>query len=146
MNRKYILIGLLVCITGIFSGCHSWLDVQPEDQVTDGQLFSTESGFRTALNGIYVELSNNALYGGELSVDAVEILAQRYDFSGNTKSKFAAVWEKAYSLIANCNKLLEYAEKNEEVLTGKMRKMIIGEAMALRAFLHFDMLRLFGPV
>ena len=65
MNRKYILIGLLVCITGIFSGCHSWLDVQPEDQVTDGQLFSTESGFRTALNGIYVELSNNALYGGE---------------------------------------------------------------------------------
>mgnify|MGYP003045161404 CR=1 FL=1 len=161
MNRKYILIGLLVCITGIFSGCHSWLDVQPEDQVTDGQLFSTESGFRTALNGIYVELSNNALYGGELSVDAVEILAQRYDFSGNTtnayrlgtynytidyaKSKFAAVWEKAYSLIANCNKLLEYAEKNEEVLTGKMRKMIIGEAMALRAFLHFDMLRLFGP-
>ena len=58
-----------------------------------------------------------------------------YDFSGNTtnayrlgtynytidyaKSKFAAVWEKAYSLIANCNKLLEYAEKNEEVLTGK---------------------------
>lgn len=38
MNRKYILIGLLVCITGIFSGCHSWLDVQPEDQVTDGQL------------------------------------------------------------------------------------------------------------
>ena len=67
--------------------------------------------------------------------DAVEILAQRYDFSGNTtnayrlgtynytidyaKSKFAAVWEKAYSLIANCNKLLEYAEKNEEVLTGK---------------------------
>ena len=32
MNRKYILIGLLVCITGIFSGCHSWLDVQPEDQ------------------------------------------------------------------------------------------------------------------
>ena len=138
------------------------MDVQPEDQVTDGQLFSTESGFRTALNGIYVELSNNALYGGELSVDAVEILAQRYDFSGNTtnayrlgtynytidyaKSKFAAVWEKAYSLIANCNKLLEYAEKNEEVLTGKMRKMIIGEAMALRAFLHFDMLRLFGPV
>ena len=135
MNRKYILIGVLVCITGIFSGCHSWLDVQPEDQVTDGQLFSTESGFRTALNGIYVELSNNALYGGELSVDAVEILAQRYDFSGNTtnayrlgtynytidyaKSKFAAVWEKAYSLIANCNKLLEYAEKNEEVLTGK---------------------------
>lgn len=27
--------------------------------------------------------------------------------------------------------------KKEEVLTGKMRKMIIGEAMALRAFLHF---------
>ena len=54
----------------------------------DRRLFSTESGFRTALNGIYVELSNNALYGGELSVDAVEILAQRYDFSGNTTNAY----------------------------------------------------------
>ena len=162
MNRKYILIGLLVCITGIFSGCHSWLDVQPEDQVTDGQLFSTESGFRTALNGIYVELNSGSLYGGDLLVDGVEILAQRYDFSGNTsdisrlctynyttdyaKNKFSAVWEKAYSLIANCNKLLEYADKKQDVLNGETRELIVGETMALRAFLHFDLLRLFGPV
>ena len=46
MNRKYILIGLLVCITGIFSGCHSWLDVQPEDQ--DKMIIHIDPGIRVS--------------------------------------------------------------------------------------------------
>ena len=106
-------------------GCNSWLDAKPEDRVTDKQLYSTVQGFRTALNGIYVELNVKSLYGWDLLVTGIEVLAQRYDFSGNTtdiskvgnydyttdyaKAKFAAIWEKAYSLIANCNNLLEYS-------------------------------------
>lgn len=162
---KRLIYKITDCFVGllfIVSGCDSWLDVKPEDRVTDGQLYSTVEGFRTALNGIYVELNHRSLYGGELLVTGVEVLAQRYDFSGNTtevskvgtynyttdfaKEEFAAIWEKAYSLIANCNKLLEYAETNQEILTGENRSLIMGETYALRAFLHFDMLRLFGPV
>lgn len=38
-------------------------------------------------------------------------------------------------------------EKNEEVLTGKMRKMITVRQMALRAFSAFEYVTsLFGPV
>lgn len=159
-QRRYGLF--LIVLLFVLSACNSWLDVKPEDRVTDGQLYSSVDGFRTALNGIYVELNHRSLYGGELLVTGVEVLAQRYDFSGNTtdvskvgtynymtdfaKEEFAAIWEKAYSLIANCNKLLEYAERNQEILTGENRTLIMGETYALRAFLHFDMLRLFGPV
>ena len=132
MNLKSLVFGILICILFGSFGCESWLDVQPEDRVTDEQLFSDVQGFRTALNGIYVELSSGSLYGGDLLVDGVEVLAQRYDFSDNTsdisrlctynyttdyaKNKFEGVWEKAYSLIANCNKLLEYADKKQDIL------------------------------
>lgn len=163
MKKKiYRLGGLLVMLMFTLTGCNSWLDAKPEDRMTDEELFSSVQGFRTALNGIYVELNDRALYGGSLLATTVEVLAQRYDFSGNTtdvnimakfdyttdysKSQFAAIWEKAYALIANCNKLLEYAEINQHVLTGDTRQLIMGEVYALRAFLHFDILRLYGPI
>ena len=55
-------------------------------------------------------------------------------------------WNKAYSLILNCNLLLENLENPQTGFTGENYKVIKGEALALRAMLHFDMLRLFGPV
>lgn len=163
MNKKiYKIAGYPLVLVLLLTSCNAWLDVKPEDRVTDKQLYSTVQGFRTALNGIYVELNQKALYGGDLLVTGVEVLAQRYDFSGNTsdiskvgnydyttdyaKAKFTDIWEGAYSLIANCNKLLEYAELNQDVLTGETRDLITGEIFALRAFLHFDLLRLFGPI
>lgn len=161
--KKYtfkIILYPLLLLSSV--SCTKWLDVKPEDRVTDQQLFSSLEGFLTALNGVYIELNSRQLYGGDLTVDAVEILAQRYDFSGNTtnpfrlgtynyeldysKNKFAGIWEKAYAQIANCNKILAYAESNEHVLTGEKRDLILGETLGLRAFLHFDLLRLFGPI
>ena len=162
---KKITYKIAGCLTGVLfllAGCNSWLDVKPEDRMTDKELFSTVQGFRTALNGIYVELNDRALYGANMIATVVEVLAQRYDFSGTTtevskmgnyqydtdysKARFAEIWEKAYAIIANCNKLLYYAEEQKEVLTGTNRELIMGETYALRAFLHFDLLRLFGPV
>ena len=37
-------------------------------------------------------------------------------------------------------------KSREELFTGNNYNIIQGEALALRAMLHFDMLRLFGPV
>lgn len=53
---------------------------------------------------------------------------------------------KAYALIANVNKLLKNADSHKDLFTGDSYDLITGEAYALRAFLHFDLLRLFGPV
>ena len=37
----------------LLTGCNKWLDVQPRSQVEDTELFSTESGYKEALAGIY---------------------------------------------------------------------------------------------
>lgn len=144
--------------------CSDWLDVQPVDRVSEEQLYTTEPGFMQALNGVYVDLSHANLYGDDLLVGTVEILAQRYKFpsAGSMEKQYhlaqfeyttdyakeclARIWEKAYALIANVNILLKNADERKDLFTGDNYNWITGEAYALRALLHFDLLRLYGPV
>ena len=162
--KRYIATIILAIVLLLNFSCTDWLDVKPVDRMSEDQLYSTEAGFRQALNGIYVELNHADLYGDELLVNTVEILAQRYKFSsmGTLTNQYhlaefdyttdyakkcgSRIWEKAYALIANVNKLLKNADSHKDLFTGDSYDLITGEAYALRAFLHFDLLRLFGPV
>ena len=161
MKKIYLIIILAVaCVS-----CSKWLDVKPYDKISNDELFSTESGFVKHLNGIYIELNSDMLYGAALSVEMVEIMGGAYKIGtdksvwGNYqnledceygtqywRARLNETWNKAYSLILNCNLLLESLENTGVAFTGDNYKIIKGEALALRAMLHFDMLRLFGPV
>ena len=71
----------------------------------------------------------------------------QFDYTTDySKSNFAGIWEKGYALIANVNTLLKNADEKKNLFTGDQYNWITGEAYALRAMLHFDLLRLFGPV
>ena len=50
MKKIYRLL-LLVTIMPVFAGCDNWLDVSPKTEVKETDLFSKESGFKTALLG-----------------------------------------------------------------------------------------------
>lgn len=141
--------------------CGDWLSVQPSNAVTEEKLFSTREGFFQALNGIYLELNSPSLYGETLLCSDIEIMAGVYAVSGNNadyldmagykysrqypKRVFQAVWDKAYELILGINNILAKAEGKKDVL-GEYYDLYTGELYALRAFLHFDILRLFGPL
>ncbi len=163
MNRLYTYILTLSLL--IVTSCDAWLDVKPYDKMSEDELVLTEQGFIKRLNGIYIELNSDMLYGGALSVEMVEIMGGAYvigtdnavwgnyaDLAGykyNTeywRSRMNETWNKAYSLILNCNLLLESLENTDVRFTGDNYKVLKGETLALRAMLHFDMLRLFGPV
>lgn len=141
--------------------CSNWLDIKPSDRVTEENAFSTLQGFKQALNGVYVELNQNALYGRALSCEFIEVLAQRYDISSEAinnydlqqfdyagaanRGRIENIWGTAYNLIANTNLILTNCEKRREVLPDDYYKLIKGETLALRGMLHFDLFRLFGP-
>lgn len=159
----YILIGLLA-----LTSCNDWLDVTPNTDVPAKELFTTENGFTSALAGLYIVMTEEDTYGKNLSFGLMEQLAQMYDklpdgtsdrssvyiydreTSGayNTKGVLANVWQSQYHTIANANNLLKWWDLNAgEVIANKdTRSMIRGEALALRAFLHFDLLRGWGPM
>lgn len=158
INYK-ILVALLIIV---FAGsCSDFLEVQPKDKQTDKQLFSAKGGFYTASNGIYNKLASNSLYGKSLTYEMIDVLSKRYvvspantyltalnnwDYADESVQRAVNnVWSTAYKAILNANILMENIENQEGILTEREASILKGEMLALRAFLHFDMLRMFGP-
>lgn len=151
------LIYLMAVLVG-FTSCNKFLDVKPQSQVDESDLFKSEQGFREALNGIYTLCASSSLYGGNLTFNN-DILSQNYQFNDvilqqtanfnytlpSVVSKNADIWSTAYRAIANCNYLLAAVDDKTVQFDGTDRDLIKGEALALRAYLHFDVLRMFAP-
>lgn len=160
---KNIYIILIACgLVGVSSSCKKWLDVQPKTSISEHVLFEDEQGFKDALIGVYIELANTNLYAKEFTMATMDVLAQQYDVSANThqyyetgkynytnaavQSRINQFWYSGYKIIANINNLLEALETNKSVLSADMYDRIKGEALGLRAFVHFDLFRAFGPI
>lgn len=159
--RKTIIILTILAGGLFFGGCNSWLDVKPYDSMAEDQLYSTENGIQRALNGLYLSLASNDLYAENLGGGAIDVLGQRYKLSsGHTyydlseykytndgpKGTFEAIWKAAYKLIADCNEFLEKVPEHQDLMSQANYRMSMGEALAIRTLLHFDMFRIFGPV
>ncbi len=162
---KNKILTLILLASALCPGCSGWLDVKPYDQISEEELLESEEGFQKLLNGIYIELNSDELYGSTLSVEMIEILGGAYEIGDNSsvwgdyldlkdydyntdywRGRLNGTWNKAYALILNCNKLLKNIQGRQALFTEHNYDIIRGEALALRAMLHFDMLRLFGPV
>ena len=92
------------------------------------------------LGGAYEIGDNSSVWGDYRDL-------RDYDYNTDYwRGRLSGTWNKAYALILNCNKLLKNIQGKQSLFTGYNYDIIRGEALALRAMLHFDMLRLFGPV
>lgn len=165
--KKYMykskLMFLTCMILLVATSCDSWLDVKPKTEEEAESLFNSEEGFKSALAGAYIALCQPELYGRELTYGMVGVLGQEWKGGAtevqssaysnflyyrlgetNAKAITESVWGGLYKTIANVNTLLEYTDKKRDVLRGDNYEIIRGEALALRAFIHFDLLRLYA--
>ena len=161
MKRYHgIRISLFAVMLLALTACNKWLDISSEDRIMENDLFKTQAGFISALNGVYVDLLNDNLYGQTLTCTVFDVLAQYYDcikeehayrdlasYNSQAKSrKTDETWKQAYSLLANIVTIIEHCETNRSVLNDEYYHVILGEAYALRALLQFELLRIWGPV
>ena len=158
MLMKKILLGL--ALTASLSSCEKWFDVRPSSVALATQHFSRESGFNEQLIGVYTKMASTSLYGKNMTFGFAEVLSQNYDISsgsnfypasqyqynnGNVKNDIARIWKESYNAIANLNIMLEHFDKvSPSIFSGNNFNLYKAEALGLRAFLHFDLLRLFG--
>lgn len=155
---------LYVMFVGMLSltSCNSWLDVKPETEVEIDDMFSQQQGFVDALIGAYIEMQSGSAYGGNLVYGEVEYLAQHWDYvSADTKSEalcrynwldngvetaLESMYTMLYTIIARVNVILERIDAKQDIFDKGVYEIVKGEALAIRAMCHLDVLRLFGPI
>jgi len=162
MKKIYKLLTILFLSLSLTSCLNEWLTVNPKTDMTRDILFSTESGFKDALTGVYIQLKSTGGYGERLTMTTIEHLVTSWDVTSSTteqrlnqflftdagvEASMSAIFSQQYKVISSINAILDQIDSKKDVfLTDKMYELIKGEALALRALCHFDILRLFGPV
>lgn len=154
-TTKYILLALTVLLA---SSCSDWLDVQPTTEKDREDLVTTAEGYKEMLYGTYINLRDTKLYGNNLTYGLLEVLARNYCGvklgSGNDNYSFTDtgergyfddIWSAMYNNIANVNSLLLDIDGHKDAFAKNEYDLCAGEAYAERAFMHFDLLRMFAP-
>jgi len=159
--KNKIFIAICFALSALFFSCKKYLDVNPKSSISEDELFQSEAGFNQALTGVYSQMASRSLYGDNLSMGFVSALAQNYAVSGSgvtfvetralnyTSGEVVnftnSIWNVSYSAIAGANKVIINSEKQKNVLSTSSYALVRGEALGLRAYLHFELLRMFGP-
>ena len=156
MKKMKYIIYLFVALFATTS-CEDFLNITPDGQAKRDELLSTPQGIEDAMYGAYSQMRSTTLYGQELYFHTLEILAHNLECKDNTvleplanfefdntdvKSLFEGIWTAMYKNISNVNSVLAaplVAEAKEFPYT-----IYRGEALGLRAFMHFDLVRLFA--
>lgn len=160
MKHNYIILA----IACLFFSCNDWLDVKPDSETEAKEMFTTAEGFKDALTSCYIKLNQTDLYGKRLTMTDIEYLAQHWDLDpilyesevsfknfnyseDYGKSILQAIYGGLYNTIAQANTVLENMPAQGSVIRNEnLRAVIEAEALAIRAFCHTDILRLFGQL
>ena len=159
--KKYIILTSLVSFLFLGS-CNKFLDVLPRTQIPADKLFDSEQGFKDALAGVYISAKSNTTYGKALTFGTIESLISSWDITTNSLEQqlglfnysdnrvidqFNAIFAKQYATIAAINAILQNLESNKSIFkTEGVYLVIKAECLGLRAYIHFDLMRLYGPI
>ena len=121
--KKYSYI--LLALPLLLGSCEAYLDVNPKSEVTDKELFSTAEGCEDAIYGIYTEMGTNKnLFAYALTFAYPELMTGNFTISQSDNLAYVVqrLWEHEFRHI----------------------RLYKGELLALRAYLHFEMARIFA--
>lgn len=156
MKKIYQYVCLFLSVVA-FSSCNDFLDVQPKGQLEQSKMFDDMMGFEDAMFGIYAKMAAGDLYGENLSWGMIDQIGQQFGYDNpqeltyhfnhydyrnqQARNVIDKVWAKQYEVIASINNVLVHVDQKS--FAPEERKHMKGECLGLRAFLHFDVARLF---
>ncbi|HRI78581.1 MAG TPA: RagB/SusD family nutrient uptake outer membrane protein [Cyclobacteriaceae bacterium] len=135
--------------------CSDITDIQPTHSLTPNNAFKTMDDFELLLNGVYAGLQGSyPLAYGMLPDIMSDNLAENAESLGTYRTTsdwlfvsndatISPLWLAPYIVINNCNVLLGSIDNFKETKSGQKNRLK-SQALAVRALLHFDLLRYFG--
>jgi hypothetical protein len=157
---KLIKLLLVIVIAGIVVSCEDYLDLEPISEETSGNAYESASQIEAALVGAYESFqsseyyvwdnilfqdvrSDNCYAGG----DNPEIFQIDYLEITPTHSRLFTNWSNIYNAISKANLVIERVDGiTDPQLTNERRAQIKGEALFLRAYHYFTLVKCWGGV
>ncbi|NLU92408.1 RagB/SusD family nutrient uptake outer membrane protein [Chitinophaga sp. Ak27] len=142
----------IIFLALLLSSCDKLLEVKPQSQITDQVFFRNEGDFEPNVVGIYTvmrSIANNVTYGTERSEELISATNSRFTVAWSqtlSPSSGAVNYSEWYRGIGHCNLLLEKIQGFAFAANPNLKKKIVGETLALRAYFYFHLLRVFGSV
>lgn len=156
--KRYIQIITLITAIAVI-GCKKFLEVDiPAQETLNEVVFSSDQTAASALMNMYAYMNDNTqlsytltAYSGMSGDDLIN-----YSNDGNLRQFYENgliarntgvlnVWTSGYNIIYQANSIYEGCN-NSTKLTDSVKQQIMGEALFLRAFWHFTLVNLYGPV
>ena len=153
MNRKLSII-LLVAGMGLFSSCDNFLEVKPFSSVDDKVAITNTENATVALTGVYDGLQSASYLGrnfivfGDILTDNIfvkPVNSNRFIAEASwqvlkANADIADLWNQGYTVINRANNIVNATIKVNDADVNQIK----GEALTIRAMVHFDMVRLFA--
>lgn len=158
LGRLFTFLPFYLFTVLLFASCDDYLDVRPKSEKVQDDLFSDANGFESAIYGVYGSMAESSLYGMYMTWGINDVLSQdlsctsnamtalsSYDYDNRyAESTINNIWSNMYRAIGYANNVLQNLEGHSSSDL-PLYNLYRGEMLAVRAFLHFDLLRLFGP-
>ena len=161
--RKYsTAIKVLPCLLFLY-GCDDFVVAdQPNSQLVAPAVFEDAATATAAVTDIYAQMRENGMLTGRigglsslLGTYCDELISYEsgiYTTEGfyansllSSNNYISSIWNASYSQIYACNAVLEGLE-GSQTLTQDIKDQLRGEALFTRAFLHFQLMSLFGGI
>ena len=158
-NILYITLVVFMSTTMLSSCAGDWLDREPSTALPREIAITNLGEAFAALNGMYDAVQGtsgwNSWYGsrfivhGDVRGDDMQARAAAMRSGPTYLMQYVAgtaptLWIQPYRAINRANNLIQILEETDEILglTDAVRDDMIGQALAVRALAHFDLLRL----
>jgi len=151
-NKKITWL-VIFLITGILSGCTDWLQLQPEDSLTQDEYWQTKEDVEAVVMSAYQKLSfeDSKLFEfgemrGDMLAETTESSNDQKDILGQilTQEQNIFNWEGFYKAINNANYVIEFAPgviDRDPTFNQYLLDAYIAEALFIRSLSYFYLVR-----
>lgn len=162
MPKKFnVMLSMVCCL--LIAACEDFVEIDaPRTETVRETVFSSDETADAAMAGVYntVLLPHFALFGGGaeiagglLSDELVEPFLDSESFIGYARNDVqpddanvsGKLWSEPYAAIYNSNSIIEGLTGNDQI-NPDLRDHLHGEALFMRALLHFYLVNFFGAV
>ena len=152
MMKKIILFLIISCFSFIQMSCDDFLTQEPETSATNINFWKTEQDVESAVYGLHTvfrdAIGSYTQYYRDRGIllDYLSLAkwnkSQSNDLSGYTTSSPELSWANEYKIIAQANLIIDNIARTN--LSQDRYNFYLGQALYLRAYTYFQIIRLWG--